>query len=152
MNQISNFFGTPQAQVRPIIQPQVARPIRNDRKVLEENTVNQGHQFVPHIVEQERPREVVRFLVLMVNLDQDADQVVQKVRQENLVEENNLAAMLERIIMQNGVNMGLKRPTTHLPCRSMYYKMNSLGYGKSLSLPSSLVIPMSQQSNISLDI
>lgn len=27
MNQIADFFGAPQAQVQPIVQPQVARPI-----------------------------------------------------------------------------------------------------------------------------
>lgn len=42
MSRISYFFGTPPAQVRPIIQPQIARQGRNEGEVLEEYTVNQG--------------------------------------------------------------------------------------------------------------
>lgn len=69
--------------------------------------MNQGQQFVPQVVEQWKPKEVKRPPVLVVNRDQDADQVVRQVRQENLLGENNLATMFERIMAQNGVNMGL---------------------------------------------
>lgn len=41
MNRIADFFGVPQAQVRPIVQPQLTRPIQNKGIVLEENIVNQ---------------------------------------------------------------------------------------------------------------
>lgn len=55
MNWIANFFGTPLVQIRPIVQLQLARPIQNEGVVLEENTVNPGKQFVPHVVGQKRP-------------------------------------------------------------------------------------------------
>lgn len=41
--------------------------------------------------------------------------MVHKVRQENLVGENNLVAMVEIIMVQNGVNMGLQRPNYTSP-------------------------------------
>lgn len=107
MNRIADFFGTPQVQVRPIVQPQLARPVQNKRIVLEENVVNQGQQFVPHAVKQERLREADRPPVLVDNRNQDADQVVHQVRQENLVGKNNLAAMVEIKMVHNSVNMGL---------------------------------------------
>lgn len=80
MTRIDDFFGAPQAQVRPIVQPQVVMPIQNERITLEENTVNQGQQFVPRVVEQERLKEVNRLPVLVVSRNQDAYQVVQGVR------------------------------------------------------------------------
>lgn len=60
------------------------------RVVIEENTVNHRHQFMPHIFKQERSREVVRPPVLVLSQDQDTDQVVQQVRQENLVKKITL--------------------------------------------------------------
>lgn len=40
MTRIVDFFGASQAQVRPIVQPWVARPIQNEGITLEENIVN----------------------------------------------------------------------------------------------------------------
>lgn len=60
--------------------------------------------------EQGRPKKDERPSVLVVNRDQEVDQVVCQVRQENLLGENNLATIVERIMAQNGVNMGLQRP------------------------------------------
>lgn len=62
---------------------------------------------MPYVVEQKMPKEVGHPPVLVVSRNQDVDQVVQGVRQENLLGENNLAAIVERIMVQNGVNMGL---------------------------------------------
>lgn len=62
---------------------------------------------MPQIVKQGRPIEAEQPPVLVVNRDQDADQVVRQVRQENLLGENNLAAIVGRIMVQNGVRMVL---------------------------------------------
>lgn len=62
---------------------------------------------MPHAAEQERPREVNRSPVLVVNRNQDTNQVVQGVRQENLLGENDLASIVERIMAHNGMNLGL---------------------------------------------
>ena len=50
----------------------------------------------------------------MVNRDQDADEVIHRVRQENMME-NNLTTMIERIMAHNGLNTGLRRPNYTSP-------------------------------------
>ncbi|XP_050891299.1 uncharacterized protein LOC127096796 [Lathyrus oleraceus] len=50
----------------------------------------------------------------MVNRNQDADEVIHRVRQENMME-NNLTIMIERIMAQNGLNTGLRRPNYTSP-------------------------------------
>ena len=51
----------------------------------------------------------------MVNRNQNADQVVQQIQYKNVGLENNLTAMIERIMMQNGMNMGFRRPNFTSP-------------------------------------
>ncbi|XP_050914919.1 uncharacterized protein LOC127129845 [Lathyrus oleraceus] len=48
--------------------------------------------------------------VIVVNWNQDANQLVHQVRQGNLLGENNLTTIVERIMDQNGVNMGMQMP------------------------------------------
>ncbi|XP_050877009.1 uncharacterized protein LOC127080750 [Lathyrus oleraceus] len=50
----------------------------------------------------------------MVNRDQDADEVIHRVRRENMME-NDLTTMIERIMAQNGLNTGLRRPNYSSP-------------------------------------
>ncbi|XP_058746464.1 uncharacterized protein LOC131619378 [Vicia villosa] len=45
----------------------------------------------------------------MVDRNQNADEVIHRVRQNNQME-SNLTAMIERIMAQNGLNTGLRRP------------------------------------------
>ncbi|XP_058733295.1 uncharacterized protein LOC131604897 [Vicia villosa] len=51
----------------------------------------------------------------MVNRDQNADEVTHRVRQDNMVAENNLTTMIERIMAQNGMNTGLRSPNYTSP-------------------------------------
>ncbi|XP_058760652.1 uncharacterized protein LOC131634002 [Vicia villosa] len=44
----------------------------------------------------------------MVNRDQNADEVIHRVRQDIMVAENNLTTMIERIIANNDLNTGLR--------------------------------------------
>ncbi|XP_050889723.1 uncharacterized protein LOC127095015 [Lathyrus oleraceus] len=60
-------------------------------------------------VPEEQPRRVI-----MVNRDQDADELIHRVRQENMLE-NDLTSMLERIMAENGLNTGLRRPNYSSP-------------------------------------
>lgn len=80
MNQISDFFGAPPVQVRPIIQPQIIRQVRNEGPVLKENIVNQGQKVVPQVIQQKIPREVECPPIMMVNRNQDVDQAANQVR------------------------------------------------------------------------
>ncbi|XP_050909248.1 uncharacterized protein LOC127123024 [Lathyrus oleraceus] len=50
----------------------------------------------------------------MVNRDQDADEVIHRVKRENMME-NDLTSMIERIMAQNGLNTGLQRPNYSSP-------------------------------------
>ena len=78
------------------------------------NVVNQGVAVEQPVVEPPKvipqvPREVEP-RVVMVNRNQNVDEVIQHIRHDNIAADNNLAAMVERIMAQNGVNFGLRRP------------------------------------------
>ena len=53
--------------------------------------------------------------MILVNRQQDADQIVDQYRQEDLVVENNLTTIVERIMARNGMNTTLQRPTYSYP-------------------------------------
>ncbi|PNX69452.1 hypothetical protein L195_g056724, partial [Trifolium pratense] len=48
--------------------------------------------------------------VTLVHQNQDADEVVRNVKQDNCDGQNNLANMVEIVLAQNGLNVGLHRP------------------------------------------
>ncbi|XP_050916265.1 uncharacterized protein LOC127131380 [Lathyrus oleraceus] len=51
----------------------------------------------------------------MVNRNQNVDDVIQQIRHDDMAADNNLAAMIERIMTRNGVNFGLRRPNYTSP-------------------------------------
>ncbi|XP_050909590.1 uncharacterized protein LOC127123415 [Lathyrus oleraceus] len=51
----------------------------------------------------------------MVNRNQNADDIIRQVRHDDVAADNNLAAIVERIMVQNGVNLGLRRPNYTSP-------------------------------------
>ncbi|XP_050919809.1 uncharacterized protein LOC127137385 [Lathyrus oleraceus] len=51
----------------------------------------------------------------MVNRNQNVDEVVQQIRRDDMASNNNLAAMVERIMARNGVDVGLHRPNYTSP-------------------------------------
>ena len=59
---------------------------------------------------EEQPRGVV-----MVGRNQDADAVVHRIRNDNILAENNLTTMIERVMAQNGLNTGMRRPNYASP-------------------------------------
>ena len=84
----------------------------------------------------------------MVNRNQNVDEVIYQVRQDNMAAENNLTAMVERIMVRNSVNIGLCRPnyTSHL---SEYILQTEFPKGwKVPNFTKSLVTPANQLSNI----
>ncbi|XP_050916362.1 uncharacterized protein LOC127131484 [Lathyrus oleraceus] len=46
----------------------------------------------------------------MVNRNQNANDIIRQVQHDDLSVDNNLASMVERIMVRNGVNFGLRRP------------------------------------------
>lgn len=53
--------------------------------------------------------------VLMVNRNQNADDIIRQVRHDDVATDNNLTAITERIMVQNRVNFGLRRPNYTSP-------------------------------------
>ena len=106
MTRITDFFGVPQPP-RP---PQREWIRENQGVILDEDvTINQiprvanqgvvGEQPIvePPRVNPQVPR-VAEPRVVMVNRNQNADEVVQQIRHDNIAADNNLAAMVERIM------------------------------------------------------
>ncbi|XP_050875992.1 uncharacterized protein LOC127079657 [Lathyrus oleraceus] len=125
MGRIADFLGAPQSSVRRrpnqvIIQEEepTINQVRPPRQAPSERVM--GARLEQQPVRQEVPEEQPR-RVMMVNRDQNADevihrvrQVIHRVRQENMME-NNLTTMIERIMAQNGLNIGLRRPNYTSP-------------------------------------
>ncbi|XP_058783888.1 uncharacterized protein LOC131658632 [Vicia villosa] len=86
-------------QTRPLRPPPKTRPLGVG---LDQQTVQQD-------IPEEQPERVV-----VVNRNQNADEVIHRVRQNNQLE-TNLTAMIERIMTQNGLNTRLRRPNYTSP-------------------------------------
>lgn len=48
--------------------------------------------------------------VILVNRNHDGDEVVRNVQQQNLGAHNNIVNLVQTIMTQNGLNIGLHRP------------------------------------------
>lgn len=124
MTRIADFFGVSQAP-RHLRREHL---LENQGATLEEDpTINQFQQnacmvdVTNQVVRVEPPRveQLVPIerepRVLMVNRNKDADEVIRQVQHNDLAMDNNLAAMVERIMARNGVNAGLHRPNYMSP-------------------------------------
>ena len=76
--------------------------------------VNQGIGVEPPRVEQQIPREREPRVVL-ANRHQEADELIQRIWRNDMETNNNLTTMVERIMAQNGVDVGLHRPNYTSP-------------------------------------
>ncbi|XP_058774451.1 uncharacterized protein LOC131648739 [Vicia villosa] len=127
MGRIADFLGAPQTSTRrrnnqvviqadePVLEP-ILNPVRPPRQRPEErNQVidleNQNRRT--NTIQQEVPEEQPR--VVMVNREQNADEVIHRVRRDNMATENNLTTLIERIMANNGLNTGLRRPNYTFP-------------------------------------
>ncbi|XP_050896339.1 uncharacterized protein LOC127103095 [Lathyrus oleraceus] len=110
MIRIGDFFGAPRAQVRhnPTPHPRPKTPFRQEE--MTKDALEQEYQEFEHI-----PRVARRPPVVLVNRNQDPEQVVRQVRHDATVGEQNLEAIVERIIVRNGVSTCLQRPTYSSP-------------------------------------
>lgn len=111
---MSEFLGIPQHQ-RPPPRDWVRE---NQKPTLEEDLTinqvpqNQGGIVVPPRIEPHVHREP---RVLMVNRNQNTDDIIRQVRHDDVAADNNLVAIVERIMVRNGVNFGLRRPNYTSP-------------------------------------
>ncbi|XP_050919775.1 uncharacterized protein LOC127137347 [Lathyrus oleraceus] len=72
-----------------------------------------GERLEQRPIRREVPEEQPKRMI-MVNRDQDADEVIHRVRRENMME-NDLTSMIERIMAQNGLNTRLRQPNYFSP-------------------------------------
>ncbi|XP_058733484.1 uncharacterized protein LOC131605105 [Vicia villosa] len=119
---MADFFGAPQTSTRrrnnqatvredeqiltpvqDLVQPSRQRPGERNQVIDLENQ-NRRTNTGQHEVLEEQPRVVV------VNRDQHQDEVLQRVRRDNMATENNLTTLIERNMANNGLNTGLQRP------------------------------------------
>lgn len=111
LTRLCKFLGAPQVPVRQAPRAvRVATPIQQNLGAVEDETVHQGQ-----VVNHQPPRNpIVELPRVLVNQNQEADQVVEQIRHEDLVVENNLATIVEKIMARNGLNT-LQRPTYASP-------------------------------------
>lgn len=79
----------------------------------------------------------------MVNRNQNVDDIVRQVRHDDVATDNNLAAIVETIMVRNGVNYGLEGQIVRHLCQSISYRQKHLLEPKSQNSPSLLGIPLS---------
>ncbi|XP_058774624.1 uncharacterized protein LOC131648908 [Vicia villosa] len=125
---IADFFGDPETSTRRrnnhattrenelILTPvqDLVRPPRQSpgerNQVIDLENQNRRTNTIQQEVPEEQPR------VVMVNREQNADEIIHRVRRDNMATENNLTTLIERIMANNGLNTGLRRPnyTSHV--------------------------------------
>ena len=88
---------------------------------------------------------------MLVNRNQNDNEVIYQVRQDNMVVDNNLAAMVERIMARNGLNVGLHRPSYSFPLSEYILQIDILQGGKSPNLLNSLGTLLNPLLNMWLD-
>lgn len=159
MGRIVNFFGAPQTLIQPITHIQAVRVVKKLGVVNKEGVPNNQVQqhVIPQLFEQHIPKVVEgglrrngRYMVL-VNMNQDAYQVVKRVQQNNFGGKNNIASMVERILVQNGLNVGLRRPNFVCALSGYVLRTEIQETRKFLNLLSSQVILVSPMSITLID-
>ncbi|KAK2382413.1 hypothetical protein QL285_069949 [Trifolium repens] len=126
MGRIADFFGAPQVPNQPllisvVVPLQIAQAPNNailPAQVNEENPINQVQQPAPVVEPQVQPQAQPQVLpqvepnpgIVLVNRNQNADDVVRNVQNNNFAGQNNIANLVEAILAQNGLNIGMHRP------------------------------------------
>ncbi|KAK2382329.1 hypothetical protein QL285_069874 [Trifolium repens] len=127
MGRIADFFGAPQVpnqqipQIQNVVPLQIAQTPNNamvPAQINLANPVNQAQQPAPVAEPQVQPQAQPQVLpqvepnpgIVMVNRNQNADDVVRNVQNNNFAGQNNIANLVETILAQNGLNVGMHRP------------------------------------------
>jgi len=132
MERIAYFFTPPQSAHQQIPRIQNIPKIQNPQPLQIVELVVQRQQLGPQpqlveLVVQAQPE------VVLVNRDYDVDKVVRNVQQQNLGAHNNISNLVETIMAQNGLNIGLHRPNFVSPLSEYVLQTKLPRDGKSLS-------------------
>lgn len=131
MGRITDFFTPstnclsqiPHIQITP--QAQITRPVQ----IVESMVQRQHHVPRPQPVE---PMVQAQLEVILVGRNRDALEVVRNVQQQNFGAQSNIATLVENIMAQNGLNVGLHRPNFVSPL-SEYVLQTELPRGYKMS-------------------
>ncbi|XP_050920204.1 uncharacterized protein LOC127137823 [Lathyrus oleraceus] len=85
-------------------------PVQMEIGAAEDETVHEGQIIRPLQNQGVESGVAGRNQMVLVNRHQDADQIVDQHRQEDLAVENSLATIVERIMARNGMGATLQRP------------------------------------------
>eukprot|EP00256_Glycine_max_P066604 XP_025981199.1 uncharacterized protein LOC100802634 [Glycine max] len=110
ISRIADFFGAPPIQQPPIRQIQIQAPVQEIQ--MPNNPGMQMAQAPQPLARIEPPVQQVEPNpgIVLVNRNQNADEVIGNIQQNRFDRQNNLAQMVETILVQNGLNLGLHRP------------------------------------------
>ncbi|KEH41573.1 hypothetical protein MTR_1g052435 [Medicago truncatula] len=103
MGRITDFFAPRQLVYQPVTHIQNQQPLQ----LVETMVQRQQHVPQPQPVEpviQGQPE------VILVDRNDNADEVFRNVQQQNIEVHNNIANLVENIMAQNGLNIGMHRP------------------------------------------
>ncbi|XP_058783849.1 uncharacterized protein LOC131658588 [Vicia villosa] len=121
MDRIADFFGTPPVPPRPTPQASNIRLVETPGNGARPENQRQ----VPDRDEEER---IDQNILRMVQHHQNVDQVLRNVQQNPLIGHDNISNVVEQILVQNGLNIGLLRPNFLSPI-SEYVRKTKLPRG-----------------------
>ncbi|KAK2422316.1 hypothetical protein QL285_032860 [Trifolium repens] len=118
MGRIADFFGAPQVpQIQNVVPLQIVQAPNNAIVPAQNNIVNPINQVQqpvsvvePQVQFQAQPQVEQNPGIVLVNRNQNVDDVVRNVQNNNFAGQNNIANLVETILTQNGLNVGMHRP------------------------------------------
>ncbi|XP_050875138.1 uncharacterized protein LOC127078750 [Lathyrus oleraceus] len=108
LTRLCNFLGAPARQMAQVVRQNIL--VQVEIGAAEDETVHEGQILRPQQNQGVESGVAGRNQMVLVNRHQDADQIVDQYRQEDLAVENNLTTIVERIMARNGMSATLQRP------------------------------------------
>ncbi|XP_058749336.1 uncharacterized protein LOC131622295 [Vicia villosa] len=121
MARIADFFGTPSIPPRPT-------PLVSNVRVVETPGNGVRIETQRQVPERDEEEHIDQNIPRVVQRNQDADQVLRHVQQNAHIGHNNISNVVEQILVQNGINVGLHRPNFVSPL-SEYVRKTELPRG-----------------------
>ncbi|XP_050918790.1 uncharacterized protein LOC127136249 [Lathyrus oleraceus] len=108
LTRLCNFLGAPTLQMAQVVRKTI--PDQVEIGTAEDETVHEGQIPRPQQNQGIESGVAGHNQMVLVNRHQDADQIVDQYRQEDLAMENNLTTIVERIMGRNSMSATLQRP------------------------------------------
>ncbi|XP_050895190.1 uncharacterized protein LOC127101789 [Lathyrus oleraceus] len=108
LTRLCNFLGASTRQMAQVVRQTI--PVQVEIGAAEDETVHEGQILKPQQNQGVESGVAGRNQMVLVNRHQDADQIVDQDRQEDLAVENNLTTIVEKIMARNGMSATLQRP------------------------------------------